>query len=333
MKSSRTKLLAIYAPMLVVVGWVVLCMLAPVGGSETVHVQVPRGTSAAGLGKILAGKGIIRSAFGFRLLARMSGKTSALKPGAYSLSPGMTPSAILEMIAKGDVSARWVTIPEGFTVQQIGDRLQAEGLADSEKFTDLAMNHGASFHTSFSHPNSSLEGYLFPDTYLIPKGSSEEAIIQEMLKGFESKVTIPFSSELAASGWTLHDVVTLASLIEREARVSKDRPLVSSVLRNRLAKGMRLECDATVLYALGGHKDRVFYRDLEVDSPYNTYRNAGLPPGPIANPGAACIRSALEPARTSYYFYVARRDGSHIFTRNMADHERARATVRAEGGR
>lgn len=333
MKSSRTKALALFSLLVIVVGWVAVSMLTPVGGSETVNVQVPRGTSAAGLGRLLAGKGVIRSAFGFRLLARMSGKTAALKPGAYSLNTGMTPSAILEMIANGDVSARWVTIPEGFTVQQIGDRLQADGLADSAKFTDLALNNGASFHTSFQHPNSSLEGYLFPDTYLIPKGSSEEAIIQEMLKGFESKVAIPFSSEIAASGWTLHDVVTLASLIEREARVSKDRPLISSVLRNRLAKGMRLECDATVLYALGAHKDRVFYRDLEVDSPYNTYRNAGLPPGPIASPGAACIRAALHPAQTDYYFYVARRDGSHIFTRNMQEHDLARQAVRAEGGR
>lgn len=313
--------------------WLVGATEIPVGGGRTVMVRIPQGSSAAAIGRILARDDVIRSSLGFRFLARITGKGSRLKPGAYRLNSSMSPREVLTKIANGEVAARWVTFPEGFTVRQIAERLAAEGLADRARFLELALYGGSSFTTGFRHPGSSLEGYLFPDTYLIAPGTSEEAIIREMLTCFARKVARPMSSDIVRSGMSLHDLVTMASLIEREARVSKDRDLISGVLRNRLKRGMRLECDATVLYALGEHKNRVLYSDLAVESAYNTYRNAGLPPGPIANPGLACIEAALHPADVDYLFYVARPDGSHIFSRTMEEHQRARQTARGEAGR
>jgi len=324
---SRALLWAGLAVVVVVGYWVASAVLLPAGGSRVVIVQMPRDASAGDIGQILAARGVIRSAFGFRLLARVAGNSASLKPGAYKLSPSMAPLAVLGKISKGDAYALWITCPEGFTIRRIGERLEAEGAGDAERFYNLARFGGASFPTSFPHPSDSLEGYLFPDTYLAPVGEPEEKFIQEMLACFERKVAVPLAADISASGMSLHEIITLASLIEREAKIPKDRPLVSAVLHNRLAKNMRLECDATVLYALGRHKNRVLYRDLSIDSPYNTYRYAGLPPGPIANPGLDSIKAALHPARVDYLYYVARGDGSHIFSRTFADHQRARRLV------
>ena len=318
---SRKKLLplSVIAVLILVAWWAIWSMLMPFGGKGSRMVEIPKGTSAGGIGRILAQSKIIRSAVGFNLLARITGKSTELKPGAYRLSPSMPPSAIMDKIVKGEICAKWVTIPEGFTVRQIAERLAAQGLVNEDRFLYLAAN-GRQFHTRFPHGDD-LEGYLFPDTYLIPLDVSEEAVIRQMLDCFDRRVM-----SCVASGHTsmpLYKIVILASMIEREARVPKDRPLVSAVLRNRLNLGMRLEVDATVLYALGRHKSRVLYSDLDVDSPYNTYRNAGLPPGPIANPGLDCIKAALNPAKVDFLYYVAKPDGSHIFSRTLAEHQHA----------
>ncbi|HUV03737.1 MAG TPA: endolytic transglycosylase MltG [Armatimonadota bacterium] len=308
--------------------WAVSGMLLPAGGPETIAVQIPKGASAGEIGRILAARDVIRSPFWFRVLARAAGKSTNLMTGAYKLSPSMTPLAVLGKISSGEAYALWITCPEGFTIRQIGERLEAEGVGDADRFYELARFYGASFPTSFPHPPDSLEGYLFPDTYLAPVGKPEEKLVREMLDCFERKVVAPLASDISASGMSLHEVITLASLIEREAKIPKDRRLVSAVLRNRLARNMRLECDATVLYALGRHKNRLLYKDLAVDSPYNTYLYAGLPPGPIANPGLASIKAALRPAHVDYLYYVARDDGSHIFSRTFADHQRAKRIAR-----
>lgn len=295
-----------------IVGWfIIMDILMPVGGAGSHIVDIPKGASAGRIGRILAGNGIIRSAIGFDVLARYTGNSPKLKPGAYRLSPSMPPGEIMDKIVKGEICAKWVTIPEGFTVRRIAERLAAQGLANEGRFLDISSGN---------------EGYLFPDTYLIPLGSSEEAIMRQMQDAFDKKVKGYVSSR--HSDMPFDKIVILASLIEREARVPKDRPLVSAVLRNRLRIGMRLECDATVLYALGRHKNRVLYSDLAVDSPYNTYRYAGLPPGPIANPGLDCIKAALDPAKVDFLYYVARPDGSHIFTRTLAEHQHAKAIAR-----
>jgi UPF0755 protein len=289
-------------------------------------MQIPRGSSTASIARLLDKAGTVRSATGFIILARVKGHSESLKPGAYELSPAMTPDQIMSTIVRGDVYARWVTFPEGFTVWQMAQRLEAEGLADAERFFTLARTSGFTLKTGFPIPGETLEGYLFPDSYLVPVGATEEIIIKQMLDTFDRRVT-PL---MAGSRMSLHQVVTLASLIEREAQVPKDRQLISSVLQNRLSRGMKLECDATVLYALGRHKTRVLYRDLKVDSPYNTYLYRGLPPGPIANPGLASIKAALNPASADFLYYTAKVDGSHIFTRTLADHVQATRRARQE---
>ena len=320
MSNKKLLLLTVLALLVLAAWWTAGSMVLPLGGKGFQIVDIPKGASAGRIGRILAEHKIIKSAVGFDLLARITGKSSELKPGAYRLSPSMPPGKIMDTIVKGEVCARWITIPEGFTVRQIAERLAAKGLVNEDRFLYLASN-GRYFNVGFPHRDN-LEGYLFPDTYLIPLGSNEETVIGQMLACFNKKAMGYISS--SQTNMPLDEVVILASMIEREARVPKDRPLVSAVLRNRLNRGMRLEVDATVLYALGRHKTRVLYSDLDVDSPYNTYRNAGLPPGAIANPGLDCIKAALNPAKVDYLYYVAKPDGSHIFSHTLAEHDHAK---------
>lgn len=305
-------------------------MLGPAGPSRKVMVQIPKGSSAGRIADILAGRGVVRSAFGFELLARLSGKSPRLRSGAYELNPAHGPMAALGKMVRGEAVARWVTFPEGFTARQIGERLEAARIGKADRFILLARKAGRSFSTAFPHPGDDVEGYLFPDTYLVPVGASEQTVIQLMLDSFGRKVADPLAGDLAESGMALRECVILASMIEREAKLPRDRALISAVLRSRLARDMPLECDATVLYALGRHKNRVLYRDLTVDSPYNTYLHPGLPPGPIANPGLASLKAALNPADVDYLYYVAMPDGSHIFSRTLAEHERATQTARSK---
>lgn len=324
-KRIQTIILMLMAVFIAVCIWIG-SMVSPLGGGHTSTVQIPKGVTGAEVGRILAEKHVIRSAFGFRLLVRFS--RGHLRPGMYDLSSNMSPQSILHKLESGEVSAKWMTFPEGFTVQQIAERLDAGGVGSAEQFEHEALDSGEHFKTKFAHPGESLEGYLFPDTYLIPAGIQEDGVINEMLNSFQEKIAAPLAGDIRASGMSLKEIVTLASLIEREARVHADRPLISAVLRNRIAKGMRLECDATILYALGKHKKRVFYKDLNVDSPYNTYRNAGLPPGPIANPGLDSIKAALHPAKVDYLYYVARPNGTHIFSRTFEEHLHAKKIAR-----
>ncbi|MGH2405442.1 MAG: endolytic transglycosylase MltG, partial [bacterium] len=256
----------------------------------------------------------------FAIAARVMGVSGSLQEGEYRLSPAMPLLDIVEILARGEVVLRRVTIPEGFTAAEIVDALVGAGVGTREGLHDLVTRGGSRYAYAFlrGSPAGSLEGFLFPDTYLIPRRLADRDIVDLFLRHFSS-VVVPRWRQTAPHR-SLRDVVTMASLIEREAKVPAERPLIASVLYNRLARGMRLEVDATVLYALGGHKKVVTYDDLKVDSPYNTYRYAGLPPGPITNPGLAAIMAALKPAQTAYLFYVARADGSHVFSRTFSEH-------------
>lgn len=329
MKNKKSILIA---AAFVFILWIFIIMLVPHGGSRKITVSIPKGSTAGDVGRILVEKGVIRSSFGFKLLARIKQSSSKLKPGAYNLDASMTPSTVIDKIARGDSVSKWLSIPEGYTIRQIADRIEEEGFGNADKFYALARYQGKSFQTEFPNPGESLEGYLFPDTYLIATGLSEDEIIRQMLDCFNSKVYKPLANEIQSSGLNLHDTVVVASLIEREAKVAKDRPLISAVLKNRLKQKMRLGIDATVLYALRKHKDRVLYSDLNIDSPYNTYRNFGLPPGPIANPGIDAIRAAIHPANADYLYYVAKPDGSHVFTSTFDEHKRAIAEIKAKVG-
>lgn len=329
MKNKKNILIA---AAFVLILWIFLIMFIPQGGSRKITVSIPRGFTAGDIGHLLVEKGIIRSAFGFKLLVRLKHSSSTLKPGAYNLDPSMSPLSVIDKIARGDSVSRWLSIPEGYTIRQIADRIEKERFGNASRFYSLAKFEGKSFPTEFPNPGESLEGYLFPDTYLVPTGVSEADIIRIMLDCFNRKAYKPLANEIQTSGMSLHDIVVMASLIEREAKVAKDRPLISAVLKNRLKQKMRLGIDATVLYALGRHKDRVLYNDLNVDSPYNTYRNFGLPPGPIANPGIDSMKAAIHPVNADYLYYVAKPDGSHVFTSTFEEHKRAIADIKSKAG-
>ncbi|HEY3329760.1 MAG TPA: endolytic transglycosylase MltG [Capsulimonadaceae bacterium] len=298
-------------------------------GSRTrLLVTVPKGASARTVGAILSRRHVIRTRQAFQFAAKFSGEHKSLKPGVYELSPGMTPAEILSVIENGRVSMDSVTFPEGWTLEQFADLLSRRGMVDRDEFLGVAHNDGRSFTAphGFVPPSSNLEGFLFPDTYRFGKQSSARLVIAEMLANFEHRVV---QDRPGVKDW--EHVVTVASLVEREARVPEDRPLIAGVIENRLRIGMRLQIDATVQYALPKHKARLMYSDLKVQSPYNTYRHAGLPPTPICSPGVACIDAAIKPTASDYLFYVSGPGDKHIFTRSMAEHDAVRAKLRATG--
>jgi UPF0755 protein len=299
-------------------------------------VEVPEGSGVARIGDILEREGIIRSALAFHFYVRWHGAGRRLKPGHYTLSGDMSLAQILLQLKagpgkSGDDRIR-VTVPEGYTLKQIASTLREKDVTDDKAFLKLAADPGAfsAFDLGFTLPKESLEGYLFPDTYEFLPHTPAAQVVEEMLMNFGRRFARPKQQEIVASGRGLNDVVTLASLIEREAKVPEDRPRIAGVLDNRLKHDMRLEVDATVLYALGHHKGHVLYKDLRVDSPYNTYRNKGLPPGPIANPGLPSLEAALHPEKNDYLYYLAQPGGAHLFSRTRAEHEAAIRKVRSE---
>ena len=308
-------------------------LLAPLSADKnvpTVLVTIPPGKSARQIGEILAGKHLIRKAYSFVLASRMDHLSGQMRAGRYELSPAMPPRQMAALMALGETASRVVTLPEGFTVRQIARRLAGQKLTNERDFLRLAQTQGQTFHVhGWTPPDDNLEGYLFPDTYDVPKGATPREIIQMMLDNFHARVFVPESAESAHFPGGLPDAMILASLVEREAEADADRPLIAAVYLNRLKIGQRLECDATVQYALPEHKTRLFDRDLRVDSPYNTYRYAGLPPTPIANPGLPSIEAALHPAHVPYLYYVAAPNGRHVFSATFVQHQQAIARVRA----
>lgn len=298
-------------------------LLAPVDPAGTARlVIVPPGSTAQDVGRVLAGEGLVRDAGHFVAAARLRGASRALRPGEYRFSPAMSLLQIVDILARGDVVLHSVTIPEGFTAEQIVQTLASRGLADARRLREVVRRGGASFPYDYlAEAGGSLEGYLFPDTYRFPRFLDERTIVAAYLARFDAVVVPLWRRE--GAGRSLHEIVTMASLVEREARVPGEQPLIAGVLYNRLRRGWKLEVDATVLYALGTHKPVVTFKDLTVESPYNTYRHAGLPPGPIASPGLGAVRAALRPTATDFLFYVAREDGSHVFSRTLAEHNAA----------
>lgn len=301
------------------------------GGTSSggaLRVSVPKGASAASVGKTLEARGVIRSARAWRLVIARS--DPVIQPGVYDLSPREAPSQILRHLVDGDVATNRATFPEGFTLRQIARRLQTRGiLANENDFLALVTTRGNTLQASFPLP-ANLEGYLFPDTYKFPVGDSAPEIAQRMVDNFDRRVAQSKSEALRRNRRALAEIVTIASLIEREAQVPGDRARIAGVIYNRLARDMPLQIDATVQYAQGFHKTRLLFRDLEVDSPYNTYKVRGLPPGPICSPGMASLEAALAPERSSFLYYVARRDGSHVFGRTLSEHNHNIALVRRQ---
>jgi UPF0755 protein len=292
--------------------------------------RLERGMHAASIGAQLQKQGLIRSAAFFQLAARLQRVGERLEAGVYRLDGDLTTIELLGQLQKAPMRLRRVTLPEGWTLDQVAGAIEQQGLADSARLVALANN--SAFIASLGIKAPSLEGYLFPETYLFEEESSEAEILTHMIQHFDRVFATPFRQQAKAIDLSLHQIVTLASIIEREAVVATERPIISSVFHRRLQFNRRLESCATVEYALGVHKVRLSYRDLEVDSPYNTYQHRGLPPGPIGNPGLASLKAALNPAETPYLYFVARGDGTHIFSKTNKEHNRAKHRIKKEGG-
>ena len=308
-------------------------LMGPVTGDKNaalVLVNIPPGRNARQIGEILARKHLVRSPLSFVFASRIDGLSGKMHAGRYELSPAMPPRQIAARMALGETAQGIITIPEGYTVRQAARRLAEHHVVDEAQFLALAQTQGRTFQVGkWTPPNDNLEGYLYPDTYTVPKGATARDVVQMMLDNFDRRVIAAHGAEAKGFPGGFPAAVTLASLVEREAEVDADRPLIAAVYRNRLKAGMRLQCDATVQYALPEHKTRLFYVDLRVNSPYNTYRHTGLPPTPIANPGLPSIEAALHPAPVGYLYYVAGPDGRHVFSTTLAQHERAVAQARA----
>jgi UPF0755 protein len=307
-------------------GWGV----SPTGAPEH-SVKIAKGMGASAIADTLATEGLIRNPQLFLAYCAVSGKSSRLKPGNYKLSGSMS---LMEVAGKLTQRAKDdevdVTLPEGLTAAQVAERLEKAGaIRSGDAFLELVRHPQGKVITRMDTPSAGFEGYLFPDTYRFEKNTAPEAVLQRLLDTFYSRVMDSRVSAIAQSSHTLNEIVTVASLIERETERNDERAKVAGVIYNRIAKGMRLQIDASVLYALGHHKSRVLYEDLKVKSPYNTYLHAGLPPGPIASPGVLSIEAALHPEKHNYLFYVASPAGGHKFTSTEAEHNRAVAEYRA----
>ncbi|MBI3946474.1 MAG: endolytic transglycosylase MltG [Armatimonadetes bacterium] len=298
---------------------------------KAVVVEIPRNWGSREIAGRLRAVGLIRSEWAFLAAGRVLGELGNLQAGEYELDVSMSPVEILDKLARGDVKAYWVTIPEGSTIDDIAHLLERQRMVNPTRFATLAKRGGLRLGPEYGVARRHLEGYLFPDTYKIPRGISEERLLRVLLAGFRREVLQGMDAEIETrtNGLSVADSITLASLVEREARLPDERARVAGVLLNRLRRGMRLECDATVQYALGKTKPRLLLEDLEIDSPYNTYKRAGLPPGPICSPGRAALRAALKPERHGYLFYVADgKTGGHLFSRSFAEHQAAIRRVR-----
>jgi len=264
---------------------------------------------------------LIEHPFKFELTARWKGFGRKIQAGEYRLSNEMTPLEMLQALASGRVVLHSVTIPEGFNIRQVAKRIDASGLAGFERFLSAATD--PKFAARLNIPADTVEGYLFPDTYSFARSAGAEKIIKTMIDELRRHFTHQWKKRAQELGFSVHEIITLASIIEKETGVADERVLIASVFHNRLAKNMRLESDPTVIYGIKDFDGNLTRSDLKKQTPYNTYRIHGLPPGPIANPGLASIRAALYPARTEYLYFVAKPDRTHHFSKTLSAHNQA----------
>jgi UPF0755 protein len=266
-------------------------------------------------------EGLISTPYKFKIWARLKGADKKLKAGEYHLTAAMTPNEILGVLVDGKSYLHHLTIPEGFNLKQIAAEIAAQGLGDSQAFLELATDPKTA--SKYEIKNQSLEGYLFPDTYLFPKGVPAATIIDKMVHRFKEQFSPQWHARARELHMSVHEIVTLASIIEKETGDPAERPLISSVFHNRLKRKMRLESDPTVIYGIKDFNGNIKRRHLTTRTPYNTYVIRGLPPGPIASPGRAAIKAALYPADTSFLFFVSKKDKTHHFSTNIREHNRA----------
>jgi UPF0755 protein len=310
----------------------VFTLVIPAGEGHPQSVTVEAGETVSEVAEMLRGMGLIRNERAFIAAAYVTRKWQRVQAGRHNLDGGMNALEILDALCQpGENDWRWITIPEGFTLAETAARIEEEQLGSVDEFVREALQPEA-FDVAFPLPADSLEGYLFPDTYRVDAGQTERDVIVQMLHRFEEVVWDEiFGGRKRDGELDLKQTLVLASMVEEEAKRDEERSTIAGVYMNRLRRGQLLECDATVQYALGAdRKTRLTYDDLEVDSDYNTYLHPGLPPGPICSPGEASIRAAASPADVPYLYYVAKPDGSHVFSRTLREHQAATARLRRQ---
>lgn len=286
-------------------------------------VEVPPGASPNTIGRSLAAAGVVRDLATFRYALARSGQARRLKAGEYRFDRLMKPAEVIDMIARGAVYLRTITFREGLSIRQMGAQYEQAGFGPASDFVKAATNVG--LIADLDPDARDLEGYLFPDTYALPRRATVSELIERMVANFRSVVTADLIARAGARGLSVRELVTLASIVEKETGKPEERPLVAAVYANRLRIGMGLQCDPTVIYALeraGRYTGNLTREDLRFDSPYNTYRYAGLPPGPIAAPGRASLEATVAPADVPFIYFVSRNDGSHAFAATLDEHNR-----------
>ena len=305
------------------VAWSVYSFLVVPPNTQTSEriVLIEPGTSLRRTAEILEHESVVSDKNFFMILARFYRKGKSIKAGEYQFTTSMLPIKVLEKLQDGKVFFRTFTIPEGYTSYQVAEHLAEHGFGEKETYLTLIFDK--SFVTELGVEADSLEGYLYPNTYHVVRGMTEKDILRKMVTELQKILTPELRQEMEAKGRTLHETLTLASIIEKEARVAEERELISAVYTNRLRIKMKLDSDPTVIYGLKNFNGNLTRADLKKETPYNTYRRRGLPPGPIANPGKASILAALRPADVKYLYFVARNDGTHKFSTNYNEHLRA----------
>jgi UPF0755 protein len=318
MRAVRIVAALVVLAILVAAGWFAYAIFGDTSHPGTAKdIIVARGATFRDIASQLAASGVIGNESAFRAYAKMKHADTAAHAGEFRFSAHQTAAQVLAQLESGGAQvAKWVTIPEGFTAKQIAQRLHEQG------FGDTGTLENAFLHDSIVVDGTrtrNLEGFLFPSTYLIPNGASPRTIEDILTAQFRKELPPDAARKARAHGLTVPQVVTLASLIEREAKSDDERPLMAGVYYNRLRIGMPLEVDASIEYALPEHHDVITYGDLRIDSPYNTYLHAGLPPTPIANPGTPSLQAAFNPKPSPYLYYVYKGNGHHAFARTLTE--------------
>lgn len=328
LRQSKWKVIGLTAVILVVlVGIFVAIQIGPYDkkNKEDIIIDIPSGSTSTTISNILYKNELIKNKTLFKLVLRVSNKAPSIKAGKYILNKSYSNMDIVNLLASGKIyhTGIKITIPEGSTSKEIIDILEKNKLGTKENYEEL-INNPSQFYDKFEFLKAddinSLEGFLYPDTYYIDDKSSEKEILSTMLARFNSLYSEELKKKQKELNMTLQEVVNLASIVEKEAVLDEDRPIIASVFYNRLNIGMALQSDATIQYIFKERKKIVTYADLEIDSPYNSYKNKGLPPTPIANPGIKSIEATLNPATTDYLYFVAKMDGGNNYSKTYEEH-------------
>jgi len=284
-------------------------------------VEIPSGTGAAEIRRRLVGAGIVSDELAFRAALMWTGQSRALKAGEYRFDRAMSVVEVVEKLARGDVYGHPITFPEGLTIREMSTIVESRGFGTAEEFITAARD--GSLVNDLDPAAKDLEGYLFPETYTLPRGTPATKLVSLMVERFRETYTALEAKRSGDVNLSTRQIVTLASLVEKETGKPEERPLVAAVYWNRLNRNMVMQADPTVVYALvkaGTYDGNIRKGDLAFDSPYNTYKYAGLPPGPIASPGRAALEAALAPADVEYLYFVSKNDGSHAFAETLTKH-------------